>query len=772
MRNDPLDVVAPSRALSLLSLRNYVLPAGKVLPHPAGVNSARFSPDGALVLTASDDGAVRVWNRTAGRLLKVISHEASVTTAEFLLEGEYILALARDNVARIYDTASGKLRYEIPGLQEGLTAPVERGGAGWLCSPHEANMVVSRWDLRTGQHLKPDLRLESRAERIRWSNRSGLVAIACADGSVRVIDASTGKMFLPARQFEGIINNFFFPPNGEQLVISLDKGERVAVWHLGGHDQVSEFAPSKPAPMQTMAFTPDGKRLVASAWATAPRILDAKTFEFVAGLPGPDPQGWAEYTVSHDGSLVAGFGQDGTARIWDTETGQAAFEAFEHEGWIRSLVFSPDDTHLATASQDGTVRIWDARMRQASSVTFPPAKSGGEAVFNQTGTRVIVGLESNVVQVCDAKTGQPLSPPLLVAEKSPLRSSSFSKDDTRFLTVILGKEGIVRVWDARLFAPLLRFQVGEGVTVARFSPDGRFVVTGDRAGYAKVWDIESGERVGAVTDFGQEVIGLDFHPSGELFLTACVNGLVRCYSLPTGQSAGPALRHQGIVWDVVFSRTGDRVLTSCADRTAQVWDTRTGRRIGKPMQHESQVYLARFSPDDNYILTTSDDGTARVWSARTGEPVSRPMRHSLKTWMGSFTPDGKTVATGSHDGTARLWDAQSGLPLSDPLPHPDAVTRLSFNPQGDGLLTFGGQTRIWDVITAPKPVPVWFCDLVEAVGGVSLSPDGQVIPIPSTDRIAQVRDQLAKNGQPNFYSRWARWFLIDRTQRPVPPVPK
>jgi hypothetical protein len=121
------------------------------------------------------------------------------------------------------------------------------------------------------------------------------------------------------------------------------------------------------------------------------------------------------------------------------------------------------------------------------------------------------------------------------------------------------------------------------------------------------------------------------------------------------------------------------------------------------------------------------------------------------------------VATGSDDRTVRLWDSDSGLPMSEPLAHPGPVARLAFSPDGQRLLTFGGESKLWDVIEAPTPVPGWFCELVEAVAGFRLAADGQGLPA-GPEAIATLRERLSRSHGEDFYTRWAKWFLVDRMQ--------
>ena len=61
--------------------------------HEEGVSAAAFSPDGARIVSGSDDGTVRVWDAASGAELLVLrGHEGLVVPAAFSPDGARIVS--------------------------------------------------------------------------------------------------------------------------------------------------------------------------------------------------------------------------------------------------------------------------------------------------------------------------------------------------------------------------------------------------------------------------------------------------------------------------------------------------------------------------------------------------------------------------------------------------------------------------------------------------------------------------------------------------------
>src|SRR5207248_971462 len=73
-----------------------------------------------------------------------------------------------------------------------------------------------------------------------------------------------------------------------------------------------------------------------------------------------------------DGRRIVTASIDGTARVWDAETGEALTPPLEHGAAVRHVAFSPDGRRLLTASDDHTARVWDLAPTQTLLASVQP----------------------------------------------------------------------------------------------------------------------------------------------------------------------------------------------------------------------------------------------------------------------------------------------------------------------------------------------------------------------------------------------------------------
>jgi WD40 repeat protein len=763
LRHNPNDRVAATRLISMMSVCNFTLPAGAPMRHGAALTTLVLSSDGRRAVTAADDGKARIWDLQTGRLLATLIHPLKVTVAAFAADESFVLTTCIDGTFRLWNSATGSVVFEFPKAPDSRipqTLSNDRRRVAFL----QTDTSVQVWDLLGHQRLGGVLQMPGLVNASVFGKDPGTIALASEDGTISVRTGESYQTIALELKLPKGVTLLRFSPEGGTLAAAW--GGRITLWDTRSWSKVKEFQASDTQVLW-LEFSPDGRRLVSMAYDRPLKILDVVSGQTV-GQPIEAERPFAYFVISPDGERLATRSQGGAARLWDALTGLPESEPFEHEGPVTDLRFDPSGQFIITASQDGTAQVWDVQNGRAGALTFKTTDTYPCACFSRDGRFVVRTTEEQRAEVFDAQTGERTGKPMV--HSAQVYRMQLSPDGKKLATAAWDSTG--RIWD---------FQTGEPLTpllkhrrrlyAIAFSPNGRLLATASEDTTARVWDAATGQPIGPSLAHDGEVLDVNFSPDSRELLTASTDGTARLWSTDQGAPLWPQpLRHKGIVWAAEFSPDGRRIVTASADKSALVWDVQTRLPLTRPMLHERGVDGAHFSPDVKWVLTFSGDGTARVWDASSGEPVSQPMRHKARLANAVFSPDSRTVFTGSQDGVARLWDARTGYPISEPLQHNGAITCIQFSPDGRRCLSIASldALRLWDVTDSPTPVPVWFCEFVEAVAGRRCNAHHDVEPV-SRESLQPFRQRFADSRETDFYSRYASWFLHERLQDPAPP---
>src|SRR5439155_20438510 len=153
------------------------------------------------------------------------------------------------------------------------------------------------------------------------------------------------------------------------------------------------------------------------------------------------------------------------------------------------------------------------------------------------------------------------------------------------------------------------------VSVARFSPDGTLVGTGESDGTVKLWKARNGQLLATGRQRGL-VSDAAFAPDGKTFVTAGADGAT-AWSVPAGKDVR-FLRSLGGVSSVAFSPHGSLLATAGKDGAARVWDAAGAGRPRVWKVSKSRLTDVVFSPDGRLLLATGNVVQTRV--VRTGKP--------------------------------------------------------------------------------------------------------------------------------------------------------
>jgi WD40 repeat protein len=625
------------------------------------VRDIAFSPNGALLAVARDDGSTQ--------LIDLAAHKAL---------GYFV---ADDQPAA---------HIELPGnaqdsLDDNSAVSVAFNFSGSLLAVGARDGIVHIWTLPDAHEV---LRISHGVPvaQIAFHPTANQLLTASDDGHLRIFDAGRAALIADFKCPDKVVSASF-SPSGDLLA------------GLSSQGSVSLYDPVKGKLVRTLnggeagfnlAFSKDGKRLVAATgdfafvWdvSTGQQLLKATHALSAETLT---PQQWIyNAAISSDGRLLAYAARgDDVAHIWSVETGRQILE-LKHGSAVAAVAFNAEGTRLGTGSYDGTARIWEL---PAGGELARSSHSGGAEVvaFSSDGNRFGAGGTNGSVSVSETRRAdRPASFDL----PDRVRSVAFSPDGRHFAIGSVSKR----------WSPLMRIADITGNIVRDIEFHGAPVID-------RIFFLDS-KRVIAEWSGTLFVIAIDqpsvtqlpklpgekrIDPSGKFFATQ-QNGVTRLYTLPGLQQITSL---DGISSALLRTAGGGRLLAFEANNPPKeffidIWSVANKARISHIALPAELSHIA-INPAGT-VLFTSEGENLQAWEIPSGK---RRFSFAASDEIELIIPDPSSAFFATlTNGHLTVRDAITGARLAQ---LPDACySTAAFSPDGRYLVTgCGDRAALW-----------------------------------------------------------------------------
>ena len=300
----------------------------------------------------------------------------------------------------------------------------------------------------------------------------------------------------------------------------------------------------------------------------------------------------SRYTLDGDGAVVetVAFTPDGrrlivgstrkNVAVWDFVNGKSS-RLVGHAAAARAVAVSPDGKTYATGGWDGKVFVWDAAKRKKlleyrghNLPNTPPGDS-------QTTTVRSVRFSPDGKQIVSVAFG---NSPFVLRLKCEVKVWSVATGKT--LLTLKGEHTKSRALS---------------IVFATYSPDGKTIATGGYDKKLKLWDAKTGKRLRVIAGHTNNVLGIAFSPDGKRVATASTDRTLAVWDAATGKELLRLKGHKGPVFSVAFAPDGKRIVSGCWDKTVRLWHAETGTQLLNLGKLPGPVRTIAVSPDGKRI---------------------------------------------------------------------------------------------------------------------------------------------------------------------------
>ena len=190
------------------------------------VSASSYSPDGRLIVVASEDGTARVFDAMTQQPVLSVDHGgAPLLGAAFSSDGRRLVTAGEDGTARVWELGTGK---QLATMRHGSpvrTASLDPSGSFVVTS---GGREVRIW--RSDGELVASAPWKKPVTSASFSPRGELVLATGNDSVARLYDAATGRRVRALDQGGRVTSAAFGP--GEELIVTTGANETARIWRV------------------------------------------------------------------------------------------------------------------------------------------------------------------------------------------------------------------------------------------------------------------------------------------------------------------------------------------------------------------------------------------------------------------------------------------------------------------------------------------------------------------------------------------------------------
>lgn len=635
-----------------------VLPSG----HQRALTTAICSKDAKMVITASADHSVSIWDLNTSRELRKLKwHTESVTTVALSVNNKYLISGSDDGKAVLWNVNTGKVLQIISHESEPIThvriAPRINFFVTATYSEFDHASYVRFFGLPNCNEARKfewkdekvcDVQINEAKQNIYVLTHTGVLH---AIGGNTMEDVKTEfpvKATLAVLSEDASLTGFYVAETQEVVVYRTDApGREVARIKTGGVNSL-QFAPGSES-----VFTTDPSGSI-HQW----EIKSSRLMHTIASASGPIHS----LLFSSAGNYFITAAENHTATLWDAAT-LVPLQVYEGRSIpVNDVALPASGSSILSLYADSTLRQWKIASRVNLEDLIRLNADASQLDIAPEGDRMVVSgrRQTNMLE----RSGKTVAH--IIDSGGKLVSVVMSPDEKWVAALdATGNVYIGQAPDYSLHAEVLWVSDFPISTTLMFTPKNQLLYAGLKT--ISSMDPATKKSKKVVTLLDDTVITFALSANEKMYAVSTTKNEVLVFEsgiekpLATLSASSIFYNRRNYFDCIAISNDGSKVAASGPQLILHLFDVKSGKEMHNYYGHTDAINSLSFSTDQQWLFTSSLDHTIRIWpvalneaEAKVMSSVSEENYKSTSVYFTKYTPGDMynyKVATQSESAT-------------------------------------------------------------------------------------------------------------------------